>query len=110
MRKTFFVDTLGNYPRIKILDFLMENSYESWTLVEIMKNSKVGYATLKYTMPLLLKKKIVLIDKKVGKAKLYKINTKNEAIRHLMAFDWALIKQATSTNMVYTSRGGYPSV
>lgn len=91
--KTIFQETLGDSPQIKILDFLMENQRCGWTLVELRDNSKVGYSTLKIMLPELLKKELVIIDKKVGKSNLYKINLKNPAIKHLMKFDWSITKQ-----------------
>jgi len=91
--KSIFVETLGNSPQIKVLDCLISGQAFSWTLMEIKNNVKVGYATLKYLLPKMLKKKLVIVDKKVGKAKLYKLNLKNPAIKHLIAFDWTLVKQ-----------------
>lgn len=93
MKKTIFIETLGNSPQIKVLDFLMENYRDGWSLMEIKKNTKVGYSTLKVLLPKLLKRKLVIIKQQVGKAKLYSINTNNIVIKHLMAFDWALVKQ-----------------
>ncbi len=93
MNKTIFVETLGDSPQVKVLDFLIENIRCGWSLTEIKNETKTGYATLKYLLPKMLKKKLVIVDKKVGKAKLYKINLENKAIKHLIAFDWSLIKQ-----------------
>ena len=94
MNKTIFVETLGDSPQVKVLDFLIENERCGWTLVEIRDETKTGYATLKYLLPKMLKKKLVVIEKKVGKSNLYRINLKNKAVKHLMAFDWDLVKQS----------------
>ena len=91
--KTMFVRVLVESPQIKILDFLIENLRESWTLVEIRDNTKTGYATLKYLLPKMLKDNLVVISKKVSKSNLYKINKDNPAIKHLIQFDWELVKQ-----------------
>ena len=93
MSKTIFVETLGDSPQIKVLDFLISFHAFDYSLTEIFKNTKVSYATLKYLLPKMLKKKLVIITKKVGKANLYKLNLNNKAIKHLMAFDWSLVKQ-----------------
>ncbi|MCK4239690.1 MAG: hypothetical protein KAX33_11240 [Candidatus Lokiarchaeota archaeon] len=100
MHKTIFRETLGDSPQVKVLDFLIDNHRCGWTLVEIKKETKTGYATLKYLLPKMLKKKLVVIEKKVGKSKLYKINLENEAIKHLMAFDWILVKQSVGIEEV----------
>ena len=91
--KTIFVETLGNSPQIKVLDFLISFQSFNYSLTEISKNTKVSYATLKYLLPKMLKKKLVVIEKKVGKANLYKINLNNKAVKYLVAFDWSLVKQ-----------------
>ncbi len=90
--KTIFVETLGNSPQIKVLDFLICFREFDYPLTELSKNTKVSYSTLKYLLPKMLKRKLVIITKKVGKANLYKINVENNAVRHLMAFDWQMIK------------------
>ncbi len=93
MNKTIFVETLGDSPQIKVLDCLIGGHMFTWTLRDIEDTSGVSYATLKYLLPKMLKKKLVIIEKKVGKAKLYKLNLKNPAIKHLIAFDWKLVKE-----------------
>ena len=58
--KSIFVETLGNSPQVKVLDFLIENQGCSWSLTEIKDETKTGYATLKYLLPKMLKKKLVV--------------------------------------------------
>jgi len=94
MKKTIFSETLGNSPQVKVLDFLIDNHMHNFSLVEIKDGTNAGYATLKKLLPKMLEKKLVIIEKKVGKAKLYKINLENNAIKHLIAFDWSLVKQS----------------
>lgn len=65
------------------MDFLIRNRNNSYNLVNIRSGAKVSYSSLKYTVPTLLKRKLIKIEKKVGKSKLYKINMQhriNEAI------------------------------
>ena len=94
MHNTIFRETLGDSPQVKVLDFLIENERCGWTLIEIKDETKTGYATLKYLLPKMLKKNLVIIEKKVGKSNLYRINLENKAIKHLIAFDWSLVKQS----------------
>jgi predicted transcriptional regulator len=91
--KSIFVETLGNSPQVKVLDCLIGGHMFSWTLMDIKNSTEVSYATLKYLLPKMLKNKLVVIEKKVGKAKLYKLNLENKAIKHLMAFDWNLARE-----------------
>lgn len=86
MKKSTFQETLGNYPQIKVLDFLIGKSESNFTLTEIHKNSKVAYVTLKYLLPNMLKKGLVIVEKKIGKVKLYRINLNNQSIVSLQEF------------------------
>ncbi len=96
--KTIFVETLGDSPQVKVLDFLIGFFAFDYSLIELSKNTKVSYSTLKYLLPKMLKRKLVIITKKVGKANLYKINVENRAVKHLMAFDWQMIKDDVLKN------------
>ena len=84
MRKTSFQIVMGNSPRMKVIDFLIENDRTSWDLSEL-RQSKIGYSTLKKLMPQLLKLKLVYIEKEVGKMKFYKINNNSTIINKLYA-------------------------
>lgn len=78
LQDTCFVDVLGKSPKTKILDFLIENRRESWSLTEISDNSSVSYSMVKSILPSLLEEDIVEITKKIGKANLYRINSDNK--------------------------------
>ena len=93
--KSFFQETLGGSPQIKVLDFFISNEHSAWNLMEIQSQAKVGYSTLKILIPELLEKELIVIERTIGKSRMYKINLKNPAVKHLMAFDWSLTKQET---------------
>lgn len=68
---TSFLEIMGNTPLNRVLDFLIENDRESWTMFEISKNAKVGYSTLKIILPKLLEQGLVIVPRKIGMSKLY---------------------------------------
>ena len=74
---------MGDNPTARILDFLIENDRDSWTLVEIRDSAEVGYSTLKIIMPQMLKNDLVIIKKKVSKSNLYTINKDNPIIKKI---------------------------
>ena len=67
-------DYLGNSPRIKILQFLINNKNNSYAIKEIILGANVKHRNLIDTLKDLLKKDMIYIEKKVGKSNLYKIN------------------------------------
>ena len=90
--KSYFIELFGNSPQVKVLDFFIANYWEAWSMVEISKEIKAGYSTLKILLPRLVKKDFLKVKKKVGKINFYELNLKNPVILRLVQFDWALIK------------------
>ena len=81
--KTNFVRVMGDTPINRVLDFLIENERESWTMVEMRNEAEVGYSTLKLLIPKMLNNGLITITKTVGKSKLYKINKENIAVKKI---------------------------
>jgi len=90
--ETIFVEVFGNNPVIKVLDFLITFQLYDYPLTEIAKNSGVSYSTLQTFWDNLVRNKIVINTRRVGKSDLYKLNTKNPAVLQLIKLDWNLIK------------------
>jgi predicted transcriptional regulator len=81
--KTSFLEIMGVNPINRVLDFLIENDRESWTMAEISRNAGVGYSTLKVILPKMEKNKLIVVVKKVGKLKLYTINKDSEITKKI---------------------------
>ena len=85
--KSFFLQYLGDNPKIRVLDFLMDNFALDFSLPQIAEGSNVAYTTLIELLPGLLKQKIVMETRKIGKSKLYKLNLDNPIAKALFAID-----------------------
>ena len=92
--KTTLIEVFGNNPIMKVLDFLITFQAFDYPLTEIAKNSEVSYSTLQTFWDKLEKNNIVIKTRRVGKSNLYKLNTKNPAVKQLIKLDWNLIKGA----------------
>ena len=92
--ETVFVEIFGGNPITKVLDFLITFQLFDYPLTEIAKNSGVSYSTLQTFWDRLERNHIVIKTRRVGKSNLYKLNTKNPAVRQLLKLDWNLIKGA----------------
>lgn len=88
--KTVLREFFGDSPQVKVLDFFMENAVinNGWSIVEIQKKTNTGYSTLKILLPKLVKKKILKIQKKLGKIKFYQLNKENIIVEKMIEFDW----------------------
>ncbi len=85
--KSFFIEYFGDLPRLRIIDFLIDNLVYDYSLVEIAKGAGVAYTTLIDIFPDLIKKGIVKETRQVGKSKMYKLNRENPAVKVMLAVD-----------------------
>lgn len=92
--ETAFIEVFGSNPVMKVLDFLITFQLFDYPLTEIARNSSVSYSTLQTFWEKLEKNNIVIKTRRVGKSDLYKLNTKNPAVKQLLKLDWNLIKGA----------------
>jgi len=76
-----FLKVMGDSPINKVLDFLIENDRESWSMNEISENANVGYSTLKLVLPKMAKNDLIIVKKKIGKIKLYTINKSSSIVK-----------------------------
>src|SRR3990167_1507253 len=98
--ETVFIEVFGSNPIMKVLNFLITFQLFDYPLTEIAKSSEVSYSTLQTFWEKLEKNKIVIKTRRVGKSDLYKLNTKNPAIKQLIKLDWNLIKGSEEEMMV----------
>lgn len=93
MEKTIFSEALGNSPAARILDFLITGRGLDYSLTDIAQNSGVGWTSLHRIWDKLVKLNLVMHTRDIGKAKLFRINSENPAVRRLIKFYDELIKQ-----------------
>ena len=94
VEESFFLQYLGDNPRIRVLDFFMDNFALDFSLPQIAQGSNVAYTTLIEILPKLLKQEIIIETRKIGKSKLYKINLDNPIAKTLFAIDLKLSEAA----------------
>ena len=90
MEDYILIKVLGDYPLIRILNYLLIFRAYDYSLTDIAKDSGVAWSTLNLLWPSLEKKEIVTFTRNVGRAKMYKLNTQNKVVQDLMSFADAL--------------------
>lgn len=93
--ESVFIQTFGNYPLIKILDFLIYSRDFDYPITEIAKNANVNFQTLKKIWPDLEERKIIKSTRTIGGINLYKINENNSVVKKLIEFNNFLCWQAS---------------
>ncbi len=82
--QSIFIQTFGDYPLIRVLDFLIYSRDFDYPITEIAKNADVNFQTLKKLWPQLEQHKIIMPTRTLGGATLYKINAANPAVKKII--------------------------
>ncbi|MBI1973076.1 hypothetical protein HYS50_03655 [Candidatus Woesearchaeota archaeon] len=90
---SIFLDYVGDTPRMRILQYLIEGRDFDYTLTDLL-HAGVSWGTLNTLVPKLLALGIVVKTRKIGRATLYKINQENVAVKQLITlYDRLLLKK-----------------
>ena len=73
---SIFLEYVGNTPRMRILQYLIEGRAFDYTLTDML-NEGVSWGTLNQLTPELLRLNIIIKTRKIGRATLYKLNQEN---------------------------------
>ena len=98
-KATILVEFFGNYPIIKVIDFLLENRGFDYSKAEIAKNAEIGIATLHQLWDKLEKFGVVKETRKYGNTRLYMLNEENEFMRMLKIMVMKLAKEDFEKNI-----------
>ena len=96
---TIFREALGDSPVIRVLDFLIEGRGLDYSLSDIAENANIGWTTLHRIWDNLLKLQMVVLTREIGRAKLFKLNEKNTAIKELIKVYDILLYQETEKHL-----------
>lgn len=92
--RSLFVEFMGDSPMIKVMDYLITERELDFSITDMAENAGIGRATLYRLWDDLIKNKIILHTRDVGKAKLFKLNTENTKIKKLIEiYDMLVIEE-----------------
>ena len=90
--ETLFRKALGDTPKIRVLEFLIEGRELDYSISDIAEGAEIGRTTLFRIFDDLIKNKIIVPTREIGNAKLYRLNLSNEFVRKIVAvFDDIII-------------------
>lgn len=94
--ESIFLDYIGDNPRMRVLQYLIEGRDFDYTLTDLLQ-AGVSWGTLNTLVPRLLKQGLVIKTRKIGRATLYKINSRNEFVKQFIAlYDRLILQQLES--------------
>lgn len=85
--KSLFIEFMGDSPTVRILDYLLTERDLDFSITDMAKNAKIGRTTLYRVWNDLIKNKIIVHTRMIGKAKLFKLNKENFVIKKLIEID-----------------------
>lgn len=92
--KTLFRHAFGDTPKIRVLEFLIEGRELDYSISDIAEGAEIGRTTLFRIFDDLLKTGIIVPTRKIGNAKLFKLNSKNVFVQKLVAiFDEVIFQK-----------------
>ena len=96
---TIFREALGDSPVIRVIDFLIEGRGLDYSLSDIAENSAIGWTTLHRIWDNLVRLRIVRPTREIGRAKLFKLNEENPAVKELIKLYDTLLYQHTERHL-----------
>lgn len=93
--ESLLIQILGRNPKLRILDFLLDNRLFDFSKKEIIDGTEMSKATFYKYWPEIEGSDLVRKTRKYGKTTLYTINENNPAARKLMELDEKLMEQHT---------------
>ena len=92
--ETVFTQALGNYPLIRVLDNLIIGKDFDYSISDIAEGANVGWTTIHEILPKLEKLGIVRQTRRIGMAKLYRINASNPIAAHIINLHNKLMQES----------------
>lgn len=85
--ESILIKTLGDSPKLRIINFFLDNPLFDFTKKEVIEALGMSKQTFYKYFPDLEKYGIVKVSRKIGKAKLYKINLNHPLIEMLREYE-----------------------
>jgi transcription initiation factor IIE alpha subunit len=91
--ESILVKTLGVSPKLRIIDFFLDNMLFDFTKKEVIEALGMSKQTFYKYFPDLEEYGIVQVSRKIGRAKLYKINTEHPLVKMLREYETRISKE-----------------
>ena len=82
--ETLFRKTLGDSPRIRVLEFLIEGRELDYSITDIAEGAEIGRTTLFRIFDDLVKNGMIIPTRQIGNAKLFRLNRNNLFVKKMI--------------------------
>lgn len=105
-----FVRFFGASPYIRVLDFFLTYPKFDYSKSQVAVETGVSRVTLDKIWGTLLEYKLIRLNRKVGRAELYVLNTENPKVKMLIHWDYQLSLDLADSLRPHTSRRLVPTL
>ena len=91
--ESILIKTLGDSPKLRIVDFFLDNPLFDFTKKEVIEALGMSKQTFYKYFPELEEYGIVKISRKIGRAKLYRINVEHPLVKMLRDYETKMSKE-----------------
>ncbi|MBT4648376.1 hypothetical protein HOC11_08990 [archaeon] len=88
-----FTILLGENPRIKLIDFMLQTREFDYDLTSIAEGANINRQTAREIINDLLDKGILIVTGKLGKSTLYQLNEKSKIVVSMIQFFDEILKE-----------------
>ncbi len=85
--ESILIKTLGDSPKLRIIDFFLDNPLSDFTKKEVIEALGMSKQTFYKYFQDIEKYEIVKVSRKIGRAKLYKINLEHPLVEMLRKYE-----------------------
>lgn len=91
--QSLLLKTLGRSPKLRIIDFFMDNPLSDFTKKEVIEALGISKQTFYKYWRELERSGAIKVTKTVGRATTYQLDRSNEAVKQLIKLDMALARK-----------------
>ena len=85
--ESILIKALGNSPKLRIIDFFLDNPLFDFTKKEVIEALGMSKRTFYKYFPDLEEQGIVKVSRKIGRVKLYRINLEHPLVKVLREYE-----------------------
>ena len=85
--RSILIKTLGDSPKLRIIEFFLDNPLFDFTKKEVIEALGMSKETFYKYFQDLEKYEIVKVSRKIGRAKLYKLNLEHPLVKMLREYE-----------------------
>ena len=88
--KSNFMKIFGNSPKVLTIDFLLDNILIDFHKSDVAEQTGISRSTLNIFFEDLIKDKLIIKSRIIGRAQMYQVNKQNLIIKKLLQLDKSL--------------------